>query len=301
MSNSKSKLYLESLRTGDELPALQKTAIDRTQIVRFAAACGDFHPLYIDDSAARAVGLPSVCAQGLLSMGFMGQFMNEWLRGGQLSKLAIRFVKLVWPGDALTCHGRVLRRHRNDQGHYFVDIDLWAENQKGETILKGHATGRIFLNAEDEARQKRGEPPLIVDISEEREAPRLSKGRVQKPKPLPTEQLPVLRPPEPRPEPRAEAAPVALARAPEPHLRIVPKPAPEPKAMPEPETDVSPNDTADAIEAVHEEVEEEQVEKKPAKKSAAKIAASKKSPAKKSPKIAASKDSRAPAKKKAKR
>ena len=209
------RLYLESLRIGDELPTLVKLGIDRVQIARFAGACNDFNPMHIDEVQARAAGMPSVFAHSLLPMSFMAQFLADWLKGGRLTRLAVRFVKLVWPGDILSCKGRVLARRRDDQGRYFADIDLWAENQKGELVLKGHATGQVFYNAEDEARQKRGDGPLVVDVSEQTELPRNAKGKPVKPK-----VAPVVRPPE------KPAPPAPVAKKP------LPKPAPPAKPKP---------------------------------------------------------------------
>ncbi|MGC4114012.1 MAG: MaoC/PaaZ C-terminal domain-containing protein [Myxococcales bacterium] len=208
------RLYLESLRIGDELPSLVKPAIDRVQIARFAGAANDFNPMHIDETQAKTAGMPSVFAHSLLPMSFMSQFLTDWLRGGRLTRLAVRFVKLVWPGDVLSCKGRVLARRRDEQGRYFVDVDLWAENQKGELVLKGHSTGQIYYNAEDENRQKRGDGPLIVDVSEQTELPRNAKGKPVKPKATPV----LVRAPAPAPLP----APVAMP--------VVKKPAPKPAA-----------------------------------------------------------------------
>lgn len=213
------RLYLESLRIGDELPTLTKPAIDRVQIARFAGAANDFNPMHLDELQARAGGMPSVYAHAGLPMGFMSHFLTDWLKGGRLTRLAVRFVKLVWPGDVLSCKGRVLARRRDDQGRYYVDIDLWAENQKGELVLKGHATGQVFYNAEDEARSKRGDAPLYVDVSESTELPRNAKGKPVKPK-----VLPLVKPPE-KPAPPAPPPPPPPAPAPK-------KAAPAPKAKP---------------------------------------------------------------------
>ncbi|HEY3446904.1 MAG TPA: MaoC/PaaZ C-terminal domain-containing protein [Myxococcales bacterium] len=207
------RLYLESLRIGDELPSLVKPAIDRVQIARFAGAANDFNPMHIDELQAKAGGMPSVFAHSLLPMSFMSQFLTDWLRGGRLTRLAVRFVKLVWPGDVLSCKGRVLARRRDEQGRYYVDVDLWAENQKGELVLKGHSTGQIFYNAEDESRQKRGDGPLIVDVSEQTELPRNAKGKPVKPKTAPV----LVKPPAPMmPAPAPVAAPAAKKPAPKP-------------------------------------------------------------------------------------
>jgi acyl dehydratase len=210
------RLYLESLRVGDELPTLVKPPIERVQIARFAGASNDYNPMHVDEPAARAAGMPSVFAHALLPMSFMSQFLGEWLKGGRLTRLAVRFVKLVWPGDVLSCKGRVLARRRDDQGRYFVDVDLWAENQNGELVLKGHATGQIYYNADDEARQKRGETPLVIDVSESTELPRNAKGKPIKPAKTASARAQAAEP-EPRPvaklEPKAKAAKAATRSA----------------------------------------------------------------------------------------
>lgn len=171
------KLYLENLRVGDELPTAVRAPIDRMQVFRYCAAANDFHPLSIDDQAARELRMPGICANGMLPMGYMGQFLQDWLKGGRLIRFATRFMKLIWPGDSICCKGRILARRRDEQGRYLVDLDIWAENQKGEMVMKGHATGQLYFNTEDEARQKRGETPLVADVSERTEMPRNPKPR----------------------------------------------------------------------------------------------------------------------------
>ena len=213
------RLFLESLRIGDELPTLVKPGIDRVQIARFAGACDDFNPMHIDEVQAKAAGMPSVFAHSLLPMSFMAQFLGDWLKGGRLTRLAVRFVKLVWPGDVLSCKGRVLARRRDDQGRYYVDVDLWAENQKGELVLKGHAVGQIYYSPEDEARQKRGDGPLMVDVSEQTELPRNAKGKPVKPKVA----APRVAPEKPAPAAKKPAAKPAPAK---------PSPAKKPAAKP---------------------------------------------------------------------
>ena len=48
--------YWSELRVGDDLPPLTKPAIDRVQIVRYAASSGDFNRLHLDEPYAHAVG-----------------------------------------------------------------------------------------------------------------------------------------------------------------------------------------------------------------------------------------------------
>src|SRR5438093_833563 len=104
--------YWSELRVGDDLPPLTKPAIDRVQIVRYAASSGDFNRLHLDEPYAHAVGFPGLFAPGMLAMAFVGQLLTAWLRRGHVRKLGARFIKIVWPGDELTCHGRIAELRR---------------------------------------------------------------------------------------------------------------------------------------------------------------------------------------------
>ncbi|KFA94699.1 MaoC family dehydratase [Archangium violaceum] len=160
------KLYFEGIRVGDELPALAKAPIDRVQLSRYAGASGDFNPVHVDEVYAKSVGMPSVYAPGMLVMGMLGQLISDWARGGQLRRYHVRFIKMVWPGDTVVCKGRVSDRH-GEGGRYFVDVELWAENQRGELVMKGNSTIQLFYSLEDENRQRAGQSPIVVDVPRE--------------------------------------------------------------------------------------------------------------------------------------
>jgi acyl dehydratase len=160
------KLYFEAIRVGDELPALAKAPIDRVQLARYAGASGDYNPVHVDEVYARSVGMPSVYAPGMLVMGMLGQLLTDWARGGQLRRYQVRFIKMVWPGDVIVCKGRVSDRH-GEGGRYFVEAELWAENQRGELVMKGQAALQLFYSLEDENRQRAGHAPIVVEVPRE--------------------------------------------------------------------------------------------------------------------------------------
>jgi acyl dehydratase len=132
-------------------------------MVRYAGASGDYNPIHVDETVARAVGMPSVVAPGMLVMGYLGQLLADWGRGGQLRQYSVKFIKLCWPGDVVVCKGRVVDRS-GESGRYFIDVEVHAENQKGELVLKGQATFQLFFNQEDEMRQRAGQSPVVVDV-----------------------------------------------------------------------------------------------------------------------------------------
>ncbi len=200
------QLYFEAVKVGDELPPLVKPPIDRIQMARFAGASGDFNPLHVDEHVAKNAGFPSVHVPAMLGMGFVGELLVDWLRGARIRRFSARFPKLVWPGDVLTCRGRVAERRFEEGGSYAIDLELWAENQRGELVLKGSASAQLYYSGEDDARQRAGGNPLIV--TPEEEAARLAKlSRAQPPK------RPEVRPPPPPPAPEPPA-PLPAASAP---------------------------------------------------------------------------------------
>jgi acyl dehydratase len=160
------KLYFENIRIGDELPAMAKAPIDRVQLARYAGATGDFNPVHVDENAAKAAGMPSVVAPTTIGMGFLSQLVGDWARGAQVRRLSCRFSRMLWPGDTLVCKGRVADRHGQD-GKYFLELDVWAENQQGQLAIRGNVTLKVFYSVEDENRLRMGQPPLIVNVPRE--------------------------------------------------------------------------------------------------------------------------------------
>jgi hypothetical protein len=130
-------------------------------------------------------------------MGILGQLLSDWSRGAQLRKYQVRFSKIVWPGDTVVAKGRVMERW-GDNGRYFAEVDLWAENQKGELVLRGSALVQLFYSLDDENRQRSGQPPLVVPAARE---------SLHAPAPKPPE-------PRPLPHPHAHPHPAALPKKP---------------------------------------------------------------------------------------
>ena len=139
------KVYAEDIQVGSEMPVLAKPPIQQIQLTRYAGASGDFNPIHQDAAFAKAAGMGDVFAHGMLSMGFVAQSVTDWLGVGSVRKLHVRFAAIVRLGDVVTCRGRVLaiRPPKNGDGPSLVDLELWAENQKGEKVITGKATAAL--------------------------------------------------------------------------------------------------------------------------------------------------------------
>ena len=133
------KVYAEDVNLGDELPPLAKGPIQQIQLTRYAGASGDFNPIHQDEEFARAAGMGGVFAHGMLSMAFVGQAVTDWAGAGRVRKLGVRFAALVRLTDVVTCRGRVVGKSSKDDTH-LIELDVWAENQRGEKVVTGRAT-----------------------------------------------------------------------------------------------------------------------------------------------------------------
>ena len=136
------KLYWEDVAAGATMPPLVKPPIQQIQLTRYAGASGDFNPIHQDDAFAKAAGMGGIFAHGMLSMGFVAQSVTDWVGVGRVHKVSVRFAALVRPGDVITCHGRVLEKRPagREPDDPQVDLELWAENGKGEKVITGRAT-----------------------------------------------------------------------------------------------------------------------------------------------------------------
>jgi len=133
------EVFFEDVEVGQEIPALVKEPVSEIQLVKYAGASGDFNPLHTVHAFGEAAGFGGVIAHGMLSMGSVGQLLTDWVGPGALKRLKVRFSGVVKPGDVITCKGKVLEK-RTEEDKNFVDLEIYAENQKGEKVVEGKST-----------------------------------------------------------------------------------------------------------------------------------------------------------------
>ena len=127
-----------AVAVGQELPPLVKGPITREDLKVYAAASGDPNPMHIDDEFARNAGHPGVFAHGMLSMGWLAQLLVTAGGPESVRRMKTRFARLTWPGEVITCRGRV-SAVRDEGPDRLVECDIWTENQTGEKKLVGSA------------------------------------------------------------------------------------------------------------------------------------------------------------------
>ena len=129
-------MAFQDVNEGDELPPVVVENLSRTDLVRYAGASGDFNPIHHDETFAHMAGQPSVFSHGMLTAAFVGRCVTDYVGPENLRRLKVRFATRVWPGDTITCKGRVTKKYAHD-GEHRIDGEVVAVNQKGEVAVSG--------------------------------------------------------------------------------------------------------------------------------------------------------------------
>ncbi|MDP2340803.1 MAG: MaoC/PaaZ C-terminal domain-containing protein [Deltaproteobacteria bacterium] len=161
------QLYWDTIELGDPVTPLSKPAVTRVQIAKFAGASQDWSPLHIDDDFAKSAGYGSVFAHGATSLGFAIEAVQKWLENGRVLMSTSTFQKLVWPGDILTAKGVVVNRYEKN-GEPRIDVDVWAENQNHDIVMKGQVTCLLWKNEKEGKKTKNAFPSVSAETIKER-------------------------------------------------------------------------------------------------------------------------------------
>ena len=134
--------YYEDIEVGEEIIPLVKQPTTR-QLVVWAGASGDYNPIHYDKDHAQSRGLGGVIVHGQLVYSFLGQLMTDWAgEGGNLRRLNCSYRGMNFPGEEITCRGKVTRKYV-ENGEQLVECNVWAENAQGDKTVLGR--GVVFL------------------------------------------------------------------------------------------------------------------------------------------------------------
>jgi acyl dehydratase len=135
-------LYFDDIREGDEAPPVVVGKITRTHIVKYAGASGDFNPVHHDELYAIRGGNDRVFAMGMMTAGFISHMVTDWVGDGKLRRYNIRFGRQVWPGDMVTCKGKITRKY-TEGGKNYLEAEVFAENQRAEKVITGTIVAEV--------------------------------------------------------------------------------------------------------------------------------------------------------------
>jgi|SRR5699024_9689359 len=113
-------------------------SIDRVSIAKYAGASGDFNPIHVDEEFAKNSPLKGVIAHGMLSMGFIAQYVESLLSSPEsLKNIKVQFRQIVRPTDIVSCYAKEMDEQANDFGE--IKLNIQVRNQKEEVVVKGSA------------------------------------------------------------------------------------------------------------------------------------------------------------------
>jgi len=133
---ARAKLYFEDVNEGDELRPFTVENLTRGDFVKYAGASGDFTPLHYDQTFVEAAGIPTVFAMGMLNAGILSRLVADYAGLENLRKYKVRFATRVWPGDSVTCKGKVTKK-AIENGEKIIEGEVAVLNQKEEVAVQG--------------------------------------------------------------------------------------------------------------------------------------------------------------------
>lgn len=105
--------------------------LSQERINEYAEASGDHNPIHLDPDFARAVGLPSTIAHGLLTLAAAAAPLEHWSAGvAYVSRVSCRFSAPVPSGDRISGQPQV-----KEAGAGGVVLTLEVCNGSGEPAL----------------------------------------------------------------------------------------------------------------------------------------------------------------------
>ena len=121
-------------------PPLVVGPLTRTDLVRYQGASGDFNPIHHDEPFATAAGLPAPLSLGMLQAGMLATWATDWLGADAVRSFRVRFADRVFPGDTVTCSGRIVSSYVDSSGESRCDLELACVTQTGTLAVRAWAT-----------------------------------------------------------------------------------------------------------------------------------------------------------------
>jgi acyl dehydratase len=137
------QLYWEDVQEGQEVPPFSQK-VGYMELNRFAGANDELVPIHMDaDYAKNVAKLPDVIVMGNLKLAYIANAITDWAGDeGWIEKLFIEYRKMDLVNHTLTAKAKVTKKYEED-GRRLVDLDVWVENDEGETTTPGRATLRL--------------------------------------------------------------------------------------------------------------------------------------------------------------
>ena len=124
----------ESLKVGDEIPALKIPPVSRHTLALYCGASGDHNPIHVDLDYAKSAGLDDVIAHGMLSAGYLARMLTDWVPQSAIRNINNRFTAMTHIGDSVTCTGKVVEKFEKGN-EKLVRLEMQAHTPEAQTII----------------------------------------------------------------------------------------------------------------------------------------------------------------------
>ena len=124
----------DSLKVGDEIPALKIPPVSRHTLALYCGASGDHNPIHVDLDYAKSAGLDDVIAHGMLSAGYLARMLTDWVPQSSIRSINNRFTAMTHIGDSVTCTGKVVEKFENGN-EKLVRLEMQAHTPEAQTII----------------------------------------------------------------------------------------------------------------------------------------------------------------------
>ena len=135
---------ISQVHVGLELPA-QEFIFTRADLIKYAGASGDFNIIHWNERVAREVGLPSVIAHGMLTMGTAIRVVTDWLGDpGKVIEYSARFTRPIPvpdtdEGTSVKVSAKITELLENDQ----ATVSISAIHNELTVLAKTIATVQL--------------------------------------------------------------------------------------------------------------------------------------------------------------
>lgn len=124
----------ESLKLGDDIPALKVPPVSRHTLALYCGASGDHNPIHVDLDYAKSAGLDDVIAHGMLSAGYLARMITDWVPQSVIRSINNRFTAMTHIGDSVICTGKVVEKFKKGN-EKLVRLEMQAHTPEAKTII----------------------------------------------------------------------------------------------------------------------------------------------------------------------
>ena len=127
-------LTLDSLKVGDEIPALTIPPLTRYTLALYFGASGGHNPIHVDIDFAKLSGLDEVIVQEMFSTGFLVRLLTNWVPQLALRSRKNRFAATNHIDQSVTSTGKFIEIFVIDR-EKLVRLELQTDTPQAQTIV----------------------------------------------------------------------------------------------------------------------------------------------------------------------